>query len=118
MRNHITFLLISAFVLPSVAAQQKVREKTESARAADNAQRRAEDVLHKAQAIDILKNVVESAADIQETQTRVAVLTGALDLLWKYDEAYTRDKFIKSATALSDRFAWTPLIGLSDEIRA
>ena len=101
-----SILLIVAFALSAVPAQQKVREKTVSeTRRAENAQRQAEEAQRKAQAIDILKNVVESAADIRETQTRVAVLTGALDLLWKYDEAYTRANFIKSATALSDRFA-------------
>jgi hypothetical protein len=34
-----------------------------------------------------------------------AVLTGALDLLWKHDEAYARANFSKSAAALSDKFA-------------
>ena len=35
----------------------------------------------------------------------MAVLTSALDLLWKHDEAYARANFTKSAAALSDRFA-------------
>ena len=83
--------MILAFLAPTVFAQQK-------GGAGESAQRRE-------QAIDILKGVVESAADIKETQTRVAVLTGALDLLWKHDEAYARENFIKSAAALSERFA-------------
>jgi hypothetical protein len=89
--------MIVAFLAPTVAAQQKVRDKTQGG-AGEPAQRRE-------QAIDILKGVVETAADIKETQTRVAVLTGALDLLWKHDEAYARENFIKSADALSERFA-------------
>jgi hypothetical protein len=54
-----------------------------SRRESDAAQR-------KTQAVDILKGVVETAADIQDLRTRMAVLTGALDLLWKYDEPYAR----------------------------
>ena len=61
--------------------------------------------LRRAQAIDIFKGVIEGAAEIQQTQTRVAVLTGALDLLWKHDDAYARANFIKAAAALSDKFA-------------
>lgn len=68
-------------------------------------QRKAEQAQRKAQAVDILKGVVENVADIQETRTRVAILASALDLLWKHDEAYTRASFIKSAATLSDRFA-------------
>ena len=95
----IILLLIFALLATAVAAQVKVRGKGEAAlRNAEEAQRRV-------QAIDILKGVVESAGEIQEMQTRVAVLTSALDLLWKHDEAYARANFIKSATALSDRFA-------------
>jgi hypothetical protein len=52
-----------------------------------------------------LKSVVEGAPEIREMPARVAVLTSALDLLWKHDEAYTRATFIKSAAALSDRFS-------------
>jgi phosphoserine phosphatase len=93
-------------LLPAVAAQQEVRDKAEGgARRADTAQRQAEQAARRAQAIEVLKGVVEGAAEIRETQTRVAVVTGALDLLWKHDEAYTRANFIKSAAALSDRFA-------------
>lgn len=106
MRRLITLLLILAFLLPAVAAQQKVRDKAEGgAHPADTAQRQAEEAQRRAQAVDILKGVVEGAAEIQETQTRLAVLTGALDLLWEHDEAYARANFIKSAAALSDRFA-------------
>src|SRR6185369_2493361 len=36
---------------------------------------------------------------------RVNVLTGALDLLWKHDEAYARVNFTKAVVALSERFA-------------
>jgi hypothetical protein len=88
MRKQISLIVILAFLAPVVAAQRKTEE----------AQR-------KEQAIDILKGVVESAADIKEVETRVAVLTGALDLLWKHDEAYARAGFIKSAASLSDKFA-------------
>jgi hypothetical protein len=57
----------------------KVRDK------GDTALRKAEEAQRRAQAIDILKGVVESAGEIPETQTRASVLTGALDLLWKHD---------------------------------
>lgn len=74
---------------PPLVAQVKVREEAQ----------------RKEQAVDILKGVVASAAEIQETQTRVTVLTGALDLLWKHDEAYARANFTKAAAALLERFA-------------
>ena len=106
MRKRIGLLLILAFLLPAVAAQQQVRDKVEGgAHRADMAQRKAEEAQRKTQAIDILKGVIENAVDIQDTRTRVTILTGALDLLWKHDEAYTRANFVKSASALSDRFA-------------
>ncbi|HEX6045941.1 MAG TPA: hypothetical protein VFZ22_15715 [Pyrinomonadaceae bacterium] len=95
MRNAITLLLIVALLAPAVASQQK----------ASTAQRKAEEAQRRTQAIDILKRVVESAADIADTETRVNVLTGALDLLWKHDQPYARTAFIKSVTTLSDRFA-------------
>jgi hypothetical protein len=101
MRKQISLLLILAFLAPAVGAQVKVRDKG----AGDTALRKAEEAQRKTQAVDILKGVVESAVEIQETRTRVAVLTGALDLLWKHDEAYARANFIKSAAALSDKFA-------------
>src|SRR5215203_7512859 len=104
MRKRISLLLIFAFLAPAVGGQEKVRDKTQRG-ADDTAQRKAEEKQRKMQAIDILKGVVEGAADIQQLQTRVAVLTGALDLLWKHDEAYARANFIKAASALSDRFA-------------
>ena len=107
MRKRISLLLILTFSVPVVAAQHKVRDTADAAqtRRAETAQRKAEEAQRKAQAIDILKGVIEGAVEIQETQTRLAVLTGALDLLWKHDEAYARANFIKSAAALSDRFA-------------
>ena len=106
MRNRLSFFLIFTFLVPTVAAQQKAKNKTPGgAGTGDAARHKMEEAQRKAQAIDILKGIVESAADIQETHTRVAVLTGALDLLWKHDEAYARASFIKSAAALSDRFA-------------
>jgi hypothetical protein len=106
MRNWISLLLILSFLAPAVAAQQKVLDKTQgSAGTAETAQRKAEEAQRKAQAVDVVKGVVESVAEIQETQRRVNVLTGALDLLWKHDEAYARANFTKAAAALSDRFA-------------
>ena len=106
MRKPISLLVILAFLLPVMAAQDKVRDKTQhSAGARETAERKAEEAQRKAQAVDILKGVVESAAEIQELRTRMAVLTGALDLLWKHDEAYARASFIKSAAALSDKFS-------------
>jgi hypothetical protein len=104
MRKRISLFLILAFLAPAVAAQNEVRNKVQGG-ADETAQRKAEEAQRKAQAVDILKGVVESAPDIQETRTRVTILTGALDLLWKHDEAYARANFIKSAAALSDRFA-------------
>lgn len=102
----IRLLLILAFLMPAVAAQQQVRDKAKGdSHRADMAQRKAEEMQRRTQALDILKGVVESAADIQETRTRVTILTGALDLLWKHDEAYTRANFVKSAGALTDKFA-------------
>ena len=106
MRKSISLLVILAFLLPAMAAQVQVRDKTQhSASASESAERKAEEAQRKAQAVDILKGVVESAAEIQESRTRMTVLTGALDLLWKHDQAYARANFIKSAAALSDRFA-------------
>jgi hypothetical protein len=106
MRKRISLLLIFAFLASATAAQQRVREKTDdSARTADGAQRQAEVAQRRTQAVDILKSVVEGAPEIREMPARVAVLTSALDLLWKHDEAYTRATFIKSAAALSDRFS-------------
>jgi hypothetical protein len=102
MRKHISLLLIVVFFGPTLAAQSQVREK---AQGQADAQRKAEEAQRQTQAIDILKGVVESTAEIQKTQTRVTLLTAALDLLWKHDEAYARANFVKAAEALSDRFA-------------
>ena len=88
-----------------MAAQIKVRDKVQGgARAGDTAQPKVEEAQRKALAVEILRGVVEGAAEIHETKTRVAVLTGALDLLWKHDEANAPANFIKYAAALSDRF--------------
>jgi hypothetical protein len=106
MRKRLSQLLILVFLAPNVAAQFQVREKAQGqADAGNSAQRRAEEAQRKTQAIDILKGVVESAADIQKTQTRDALVSAALDLLWKHDEAYAREHFVKAAGALSDKFA-------------
>ena len=106
MRKRISTSLILVFFALIVAAQSPVREKVQGrAETANTAQRNAEEAQRKTQAIDILKGIVESAADIQKTQTRVALLTAALDLLWKHDEAYARANFVKAADALSERFA-------------
>lgn len=106
MRMPISLLLILAFLAPVTAAQQKGRGRAQAgAREADAAQRKAEEAQRRAQAFEILKGVVEGAAEIREPQSRIAVLSGALDLLWKHDEAYARANFIKSADSLSDRFA-------------
>jgi hypothetical protein len=99
-------LLTLALSVAAVAAQQRVRNKPEGeTRRADLEQRQAEESQRRAQAVDILKGVVEGAKEIGETRTHMTVLTGALDLLWKHDEAYTRAQFTKSAVSLSDRFA-------------
>lgn len=105
MCKPISLLLILVFLQPTLGAQKKPRDKSQSGASGETAQRAAEDAQRKSQAIDILKGVVESAGDIQETRTRVTVLNGALDLLWKHDEAYARANFMKSAAVLSDRFA-------------
>lgn len=106
MRNRVSLLLMIVCLAPAVPAQQKASEKApNSGGASEVALRTAEAAQRKAQAVDILKGIVDGAAEIQKTQTRVAVLTAALDLLWKHDEAYARTNFIKSATALSDKFA-------------
>jgi hypothetical protein len=100
-------LLLTCLTTP-VTAQFIVRGRNEAdavQRKTEMAQRKAEVALRKAQAVDILKGVVESAPEIQDTQTRVAVLIGALDLLWKHDDVYARANFIKCAAALSDSFA-------------
>jgi hypothetical protein len=99
-------LLTLALSVAAMAAQQRVRNKPEGeTRRADLEQRQAEESQRRAQAVDILKGVVEGAKEIGETRTHMTVLTGALDLLWKHDEAYTRAQFTKSAVSLSDRFA-------------
>jgi hypothetical protein len=103
MRTRISLFLILTFLTPVAAAQDNVRDR--AAGPSTLTQRKGEEAQRKAQAIDILKGIVESAADIPETQTRVAVLTGALDLLWKHDESYARANFIRSAAMLSDKFA-------------
>src|SRR5215204_4986252 len=101
MRKRISLLLVLGCLVPAGAAQRTVRYQAKnSAHANELAQRKAEEAQRRAQAIDILKGVIEAAPDIKETHTRVAVLTNALDLLWKHDEAYTRASFIKSAAAL------------------
>lgn len=107
MRKLSSLFLVLVLLLPAVAAQQKVRDKTSGKTDADEAeQRKAEEAKQrKAEAIEILKGVVEGAGDIQKVQTRVALLTSALDLLWKHDESYARANFIKSAALLSDKFA-------------
>lgn len=106
MQMSISLLLILAFLSPTVAAQDQVREKAQGrAEAANTAARKAEEAQRKTQAIEILKGVVESTAEIQKIETRVTLLTAALDLLWKHDEAYARANFIKAARAVSDRFA-------------
>jgi hypothetical protein len=106
MRKRLTQLLILVLFVPTMAAHSQVREKVQGrGDAANTAQRKAEEAQRKTQAIDILKGVVESAAEIQNPQTRVALLTGALDLLWKHDEVYARANFVKTAEALSDKFA-------------
>ena len=105
--RHLTFVpVILALSVSAMAAQARVQDKAEvESRQAVLAQRQSEEAQRKAQSIDILKSVVDGAKEIQETKTQVTILTGALDLLWKHDEAYTRAQFIKSAGALSDRFA-------------
>ena len=106
MRKRIYLLLILAWSAAAVAAQEKALDKSEgNARRTEMAQRQAEAAQRKMQAVDILKGVVEGAADIQETQTRLAVLTTALNLLWKQDEAYARANFLKASATLSDKFA-------------
>ncbi len=113
MRKRLSLLLILAFLLPAAAAQDKVRDRAQGGtspeetaqRKSEEAQRKLEEAQRRTQAVDILKGIIESAADIQETRTRVTIVTSALDLLWKHDEAYARANFIKAATALSDKFA-------------
>src|SRR4051794_23970010 len=69
MQKRISQLLFIAFLLPTMAAHPQVREKAKgSMDAGDTAQRRAEEAQRKTQAIDIVKGVVESAAEIQKTQ--------------------------------------------------
>jgi hypothetical protein len=100
-----SLLLTIVLCAPVLLAQQKVRDRAEDGDRREVARRQAEESQRRVQAIDILKGVVESADEIQETQARVAVTTSALDLLWNHDEAYARARFIKAAAALSDRFA-------------
>ena len=105
MRKPICLLLILAFLGVGVAAPQEARDKDHGReRAAEVAKRRAEEAQRRLQAVDIIKGVVDGAAEIRETQTRTSILSSALDLLWKHDEAYARANFIKAATALSDKF--------------
>jgi hypothetical protein len=94
MRKLIWLLLIFTFVPQSVAAQKKPRVKADEAREDDTVRHQAAQSQRRAQAVDILKGVVEGAGEIGETQSRLAVLTDALDLLWKHDEAYARSRFM------------------------
>lgn len=106
MRKVILLILVVAFLVQDTAAQRKVQDKDQvGAREAEAAQRKAEEAQRRAQAVEILKSVVEGASEIRETQSRVAVLSDALTLLWKYDEAYARANFVKAAEGLSERFA-------------
>jgi hypothetical protein len=85
----------------AATAREKGRDQAQvGARAAE-----AERGLRRTQAVDILKGVVERAGEIPETGARVAVLSGALDMLWKHDETFARANFLKSAEALLGRFA-------------
>jgi hypothetical protein len=113
MRKPISLLLIIAFLVPAATARQEGRDKAQGgARGAEAAQR-------KAQAVEILKSVVEGATEIRETESRIAILSSALDLLWKHDEVYARANFIKSANNLSERFASSDTKGQErSEIRA
>lgn len=104
MRKWLSELLILVFLTPAVVAHSQVRVKAQG-RAGNTAQGKAEEQQRRTQAIDILKGLVENATDIQKTETRVALLSAALDLLWKHDEAYARANFIKAADTLSDKFA-------------
>jgi hypothetical protein len=105
MRKPISLLLIVTFLVPVAAARQKGRDKAAGGeREVEATQRKAEAAQRRAQAVEILKGVVEGSTEIRETQSRVAVLSSALDLLWKHDEAYARANFIKSADSLSERF--------------
>lgn len=106
MRKLIGLFSVVACLAPAAAARQKGRDKSQvSAREAEAVQRKAEEAQRRAQAVEILKGVVEGAAEIRETRTRVAVLSDALDLLWKHDEAHARANFVKAADGLSERFA-------------
>ena len=106
MRNRVSSLLILVFLALTVAPKSQVREKAQAqTELANTVQRKVQEAQRKTQAIDILKGLVESAGDIQKTQTRVALLSAALDLLWKHDEAYARANFVKAADVLSNRFA-------------
>lgn len=105
MRTLICLLMSLAFSAPSVIAQQQVRDKVDSTRRSEAALRLEEEAQRKIQAVDILKGVVDGADDIRETRTRLAIITNALDLLWKHDESYTRAKFNKAASVLLERFA-------------
>ncbi len=106
MPKLIILILVVAFLAPDVAARQKVQDKAQvGARETEAAQRRAEEAQRKEQAVEILKGVVEGAGEIRDTQSRVAILSDALDLLWKHDEAFARANFVKAADGLSERFA-------------
>lgn len=96
----------AASTKPPAGAQPERATGSQPATAHDKARAaEAERGLRKTQAVDILKGVVERAGEIQETRGRAAVLSGALDLLWKHDETYARANFLKSAEALLAQFA-------------
>ena len=99
MRKLTSFFLVVTLWGSALAIQKKGRDTR-----SDAAQRQAEEIERKTQALDILKGVVEGAAEIKEMPARVAVVTEALDLLWKHDETYARANFIKFAEILSDQF--------------
>lgn len=106
MRKPIILILAAAFLAPAATARQKVRDKAQvGAREAEAVRRKVEEARRRAQAVEILKGVVEGAAEIRDTRSRVSVISDALDLLWKHDEAYARANFVKAAEGLSERFA-------------
>jgi hypothetical protein len=62
-----------------------------------------EEARRKAQAVEILKGVVEHSGNVEEIEARASIASDALDLLWKHDETYARANFLKQFDALASQ---------------
>jgi hypothetical protein len=132
MKNRLGLALLAALLLggqarpPALAqsasrpasdgANESAAQQTKGGQPAGRAQPRGGDgaaaraaehaaALRKAQAVALLKGVVEGSGEIKSVEARARTVVEALGLLWKHDEAYARANFLKAAEAALDLFA-------------